>query len=324
MAAIVWAPYERRTEQYAQKLGASLHKIHYLRYKRPLLAPLKYVPQCLKTWAVLRRQRPSLVYVTNPPVFAALSVYVYCRWSGASYVMDTHSPALYQWKWAWSVPLQRALAGPALVNVVDQDRYRQLFESWGARALTLRDPPLSISPDSLVDLPEPKRFNITVINTFASDEPLEPVLEAAERFKDVEFFILGDTSLARKSPLKAAPDNVAFTGYLLGDTYWSRLRSSRGIIALTRFRHSLLAGAQEAMFMGKPLIVSKQPALTDYFTKGAIFVDNSPQSLVDGVRRLRAQEERLTEEIVELAGEKRKQWESKFQELLSLIGGGQC
>lgn len=320
IAAILWAPYEEHTTEFAKRLGATLYRIHYLHYKRPLWAPIKYPPQCLRTWAVLFRQRPSVVYVMNPPVFAALSVFVYCRLFGASYVMDTHSPALYSRKWGWTVPLQRALAKQALGNIVDQDRYKRLFESWGAKALVLTKPPTRIPSDKLIESADPNHFSVTVVNTFASDEPLEPVLGTAERLSEVRFFILGDTGLAKKTLLRTAPENVVFTGYLLGDAYWNRLHSSRVVMALTTYPYSLLAGAQEAMGIGKPLILSRQPALTEYFTKGAVFVDHSVESIVDGIREAQGQEHRLTQEIAHLAVEKRKRWETDFRELLALIG----
>lgn len=320
IVAILWAPEEGRTTEFAKHLGATLYRIHYLHYKRPMWAPIKYPPQCLKTWAVLLRQRPSVVYVMNPPVFAALSVFIYCRLFGASYVMDTHSPALYSRKWAWTVPLQRALAKQALGNIVDQDRFKHLFESWGAKALVLAQPPPSIPSDRLIDSADPNQFSVTVVNTFASDEPLEIVLGAAEQLSEFRFFVLGDTGLAKKALLRAAPDNVVFTGYLLGDAYWNQLHSSRVVMVLTTYPYSLLAGAQEAMGIGKPLILSKQPALTEFFTKGAVFVDHSVEGIVDGIREAQAQEHRLTQEIAHLAVGKQKRWEAGFRELLALIG----
>ncbi|MGB5931840.1 MAG: glycosyltransferase [Anaerolineae bacterium] len=324
IAAIVWAPDSPHAEHDAQRLNASLHKIHYLRYKRPLLAPIKYVPQCLKTWAVLRRQRPSVVYVIISPVVAALSVYIYCRLSGTPYIMDVHGHSLTSWKWAWTAPLQRALAKRALVNIVNHPGHKRLFESWGAKSLVLERSPMSIPGDRLKQVANPNQYSVTVVSTFTGDEPLELVLGAAEQLPEVRFFILGDTALAKRTLLRAAPDNVVFPGYLLGDEYWNRLYSSQAVMVLTTHPYSLLSGAVEGMALGKPLILSRQPVLTDYFTKGTIFVDNSVESIVDGVRELRGQEHRLTQEIVELAAEKRERWETVFQELLALIGGDPC
>lgn len=319
IAAILWAPYEKRTTFFARRLGATLYNVHYLRYKQPLYAPFKYPPQCLKTWAILARQRPSAVYVMNPPVVAAWSVYVYCRLARADLVMDTHPPALYSRKWGWSVPLQRALARRAFVNIVDQERFRRLFEGWGARAVVLSDPPVNLPAAARSEAPDPD-FTITVISTFASDEPLAPVLDAAQRVPDVRFFVLGDPSRADKNLLHAAPDNVVFTGYLLGEAYWRRLTASRCVMALTTYPHSLLGGAQEGMAAGKPLLLSRQPALTEFFSKGAVFVDHSTEGIVQGIDEARAHEQRLAADITQLALEKQQAWEIDFRELLALLG----
>jgi glycosyltransferase involved in cell wall biosynthesis len=321
LAAILWAPYEKRTTYFARRLGATLYNVHYLRYKRPLYAPFKYPPQCLKTWGILARQRPTAVYVMNPPVFAALSVYVYCRLARAHMVMDTHPPALFSRKWGWSAPLQRGLARRAFMNVVDQERFRQLFTAWGARAVVLSDPPVSLSAAAPVGAPDPDPdFSITVINTFAPDEPLAPILAAAQRLPDVRFFILGDVSRAGKNLRHAAPGNVVFTGYLLGDAYWRQLLASHCVMALTTYPHSLLGGAQEGMAAGKPLLLSRQPALTEFFSKGAIFVDHSADSIVQGIDQVRSHAPRLAADMAQLALEKQQAWEIAFQELLALLG----
>ena len=47
--AMVWAPEENRTATYARLLKAPLFNVHYLLYKRPYVAPFKYVAQALKT-----------------------------------------------------------------------------------------------------------------------------------------------------------------------------------------------------------------------------------------------------------------------------------
>jgi hypothetical protein len=160
---------------------------------------------------------------------------------------------------------------------------------------------------------------VTVVNTFNPDEPLEPILGAAKLLPQVRFFILGNTDLADRRLLRSAPDNVRFTGYLWHDAYWSQLRDSQAIMVLTNYPYSLLAGAQDGVDVRRPLILSRQPALTDYFTKGTVFVDNSIQSIVDAIQTVQRQEHQLTQEIVEFAAEKRLQWEANFQELLTLI-----
>ncbi len=82
-------------------------------------------------------------------------------------------------------------------------------------------------------------------------------------------------------------------------------------MVLSEDLYSLSSGAVEGMGLGKPLILSKQPALIEYFYKGALFVDNSIKGIVNGIITFRDQEKRLKQEIDELAFEKQKRWEMR-------------
>jgi glycosyltransferase involved in cell wall biosynthesis len=319
IVAIYWGISNPQTAAHAARLGAPLHYVHYLGWKRgPLIAAFKYLPQSAKTWSILRRERPAAVYVAISPVFAALSVYLYCLVSGAGFVMDVHNHALYSRQWRWSVPLVRLLARRSLMNIVDQPLNRELFDEWGVPVLILERPPLP--PDRGLELlPGSDAFSVTVINTFADDEPIAPVFGAAELLPAVMFYVLGDTGLADRDVLAGAPPNVTFTGYLNGDDYWSRLYSSQAIVALTTADYSLLSAAIEAMTVERPPILSRRQALTDYFSKGAVFVDHTAESIAEGVMELMEDDGRLTREISELNLEKRQRWESEADELASVL-----
>jgi glycosyltransferase involved in cell wall biosynthesis len=320
IVAIAWSPNCVRTKQYAKRLGATAHMIHYLQWKRPMLAPLKYIPQWIKTWITLYRERPTAVYVPIPPPFAALCVALYCRARGIPFVMDKHGHSLTGRKWAWTAPLQRWLARRARVNIVDQVRYQQLFEEeWDARAVRLERPPLQIDFDKLQRIDDPEKFTVTVVNTFAGDEPLDIVLDAARELPDIPFYVLGDTARATREQLASAPTNVTFPGYLHNEDYWNQLYSSRAIIVLTTESYSLLGGAQEGMSLGKPLIVSDQPALREYFTKGTVFVEHTAESIRDAVIEAREHEARLGQESLDMAAEKCQRWEHEFQRLLTFL-----
>lgn len=318
--AMVWAPEEARTELFSRNLNAPIYHVHYLLYKRPWIAPFKYVAQALKTWLILFRERPRVVYITNPPVFAPLCVWLYCALTGSHFVMDTHSPALYTPKWAWTVPLQKWLIKRALMNVTDQGRFKRQFEEWGGKALVLEKPPKLPPTNISGDLGSPTGFfDVLVVNTFAFDEPLDPVLDAARQLPNARFFITGDTSMAKPGTVENAPQNCIFTGYLRGNAYWDQVWRSRAVMVLTTFPHSLLGGAQDGAALSKPLILSKQPALEEYFTKGTVFVENTAQGIADGVQGALAREAQLSKEITELIHEKDVLWHQNFAELSTLI-----
>ncbi len=324
LAVIFWGPHSLNTERFARHLKAPAYMIHYLKWKRPLLAPVKYIPMWLKTWIVLLKQRPSAVFVINTPVFAPLCVYTYCMVYRIPFIMVVHGHTLSGRKWGWSRPLQRFLGKRALINLVSNSEYRQTFESWGGNVIFLEESPMDLTEWNREQMVKPGQFNVTVVSTFAGDEPLELVLEAARRLPEDYFYILGDTALADKEFLKSAPRNVEFPGYLKGDAYWNQLSLSQAIMVLTTNPQSLVAGGIEGMNLGKPLLLSRQPTLLEYFTKGAVFVDHSVDSLVAGIRIAQENEKTLARESTELNLEKCEEWDRTFQELLNLLRGAGC
>jgi hypothetical protein len=233
--------------------------------------------------------------------------------------MDTHPPALYSRKWGWTKPLQRFLSRFAVINVVDQERFKQLFETWGAKAVALESPPKHVPPN--VSSPvDPSYFDIIVVNTFAEDEPVTPILEAAMQLPPtVRFFITGDTARARPEVIANPPPNVTFTGYLWREEYWKRVNSSRVVMALTTYPYSLLQAAHEGLVLKKPLVLSNQPALTEYFPKGAVFVENTAASIVAGVKAAQEKEAQLSKELAALSEEHQERWDRNFKQLSTLL-----
>ena len=320
IAAIVWAPHEARTEAFARWLNAPLHNVHFLKERRPLLAPLKYVMQAFATWWILLRDRPAHVFVTNSPPVAGLCVMAYCVLTGTGFVLDVHPPSLYSRKWAWARPVQRFTSRFARAVLVDQERVAQLFRSWGAEAIVLRNPPKERIDTTMFERSDADRRTFVYIGTFAQDEPVEIIFEAAERVPDVRFYLLGNPELAPRHWIREAPDNVSFTGYVVGEDYWRRLDRAAGIIVLTTHAHSLLGGAQDGMHIGRPLLLSDQPALREYFTSGTVFIENTADGLVDGVETVLRRGAELEREIVDLREETDARWQRDFARLEELLG----
>ena len=172
---IAWHPYSRRAQLFSEKFGLRLHLVHTLK-RRYYLAPARYVLQAARTWRLLRRERPRLIFVQNPPIFAALVVYWYARLAGAHYLIDAHSGALLAPWWQWSLPLHGFLSRRAITTIVTNEHLRELVTGWGAEAFIVADIPTEFpagSPPQLAD-----GFRIAVINTFAPDEPLAEVMQA--------------------------------------------------------------------------------------------------------------------------------------------------
>jgi hypothetical protein len=320
LIAIVWAPEEQRTESLSRRLNAELHHIHFLRYKQPLYAPFKYPLQWFKTWQILFERKPKHIFVTNPPVFAAYCVYFYCLLSGAKLVLDTHPPALFMKKWAWSVPLQRWVSMRAYVNITDQYRFKRLFDGWGSKAtVVIERPPKDVGGKVLSSSPDPSKFEIGVVNTFGEDEPLQCVLDAAKLMPDMIFNITGDIEKGDKAMIDSAPPNCVFTGYLRGDDYWNMLNRCRAVMALTTWKNSLIMAGQDGITLHKPVLMSRQETTTEYFYKGTVFVENTGESIAEGIREIKRREQELIGETYAFLDERQKAWDANFAELVELL-----
>jgi len=317
---IAWAPYSRRSEVFARELRATLRCIHYLKFQAPPYAPFKYILQAVRTLQTLFEQRPEVVFVQNPPFVSGLVVSFYCRIARAQYVLDHHSAAFAP-IWNWTQPIQKRLARDAVVNIVTNQHWADVIHSWKAPALVMGDP--------FADLPPGEQFPIAsglttmaFVQTFAPDEPLEAVLEAAAQLPDVHLYVTGDISRRSASFLEGKPHNVTYTGFLPDSQYVGLLRAVDAIIVLTTRDHTLQLGGCEAVSAGKPLIVSDWLFLRQFFSKGAVYVKNSPENICQGIREVQRRKGQLRREIVALRAENRQEWQAKLVELKALVNGG--
>lgn len=316
---VFWGADSPASLDFARRLGADFHKVHCLKQNRPWLAPIRYLFMFFKTMLLLRSLRPKAVLVVNSPVFAPLTVFLYCRMAQIPYVMDIHGHSFIGWKWAWSRPLHGFLARRAKACLVDHTFHEHLFRSWGANTLLLERPLITPATSKVRKDILSKKFTLTLINTFAGDEPLEPLIRAAAYLPQIRFVVLGDIKMADARLLQNAPDNVCFPGYLLADQYWAQLSISNVVMILTNTPYSLVSGGIEGLVLGKPLILSSQPVLMDYFTQGALFVKHNPQSIKEAVLKSMKEEKTLKMQSLSLLAEKRSRWDSEFEKLLKIM-----
>lgn len=312
---IAWSAYSRRSQLIAQQLAMSLFLIHTLK-RRYFLAPLRYLLQSFKTLVVLVRERPTMTFVQNPPILAALLVYLYAWLTGGAYVIDAHTGALLAPWWRWSLPLHAFLSRRARATLVTNEHLAALVRQWGAPVYILSDIPADFPAGKA--FPIAGAFNVAVINTFSPDEPVGELLQAAAALPDVEFYITGDPIRAKASYLTHCPPNVHFTGFLPDAAYIGLLRSVQGIVVLTTDNHTMQRGACEALWLGQPLLLSDWPFLRRHFHKGAVYTANTSERIRDGICRLRVALPQLKAEILHLQQERRASWITDYNALQEL------
>jgi glycosyltransferase involved in cell wall biosynthesis len=317
---LVWGPpsHGPRSQVFAKELGIrEIHFINVTSRRGAWVAPFKYLLQAIRTFGLLSRKKPNLIFVQSPPGLAVLIVYLYCAMTGNHFIVDAHSAALQLpfWtkpRWFWS-----ALARKALTTIVTNEHFEKMLRDWGARALVLRDIPTTFPNGEAY--PMNGDFNVTVVNTFSSDEPLEQVLEAAQELEGVRFYITGKISRGDPSILVRAPENVQFTDFLSTEKYYALMRTSHAVMCLTTRNHTMQRGACEALSMGKPIVTSQWPLLQEYFNKGTVHVDNTSSGIRSGVYEMKSHYGRYLSGIRELQVSQQAEWQKKVKELAALV-----
>jgi len=315
---LAWSPssHTRRSELMAHKLGIPLRRI-YLLHKKRYLVPLRYTVQAIQTLLTLFRQRPRVVFVQNPPIFAPLFAWLYCALSGAGLIVDTHTDALQSTVWQWSLPLHRFLSRRALTTLVTNEHLRQIVAGWGAESQIIVDVPSELPAGKPYPLGHP--FNVALVSSFAPDEPLDEVIQAAGQLPEVGFYVTGNPKWEAKQLPDSRPANLHLTGFLPDDEYYGLLRSVQAVMALTTEDHTMQRGACEAVWLGQPIITSNWPVLRQAFHKGTVHVDNTAEGIRAGVSQMRASRQQLAGEVLLLQKERRQQWADITTRLETLI-----
>jgi glycosyltransferase involved in cell wall biosynthesis len=81
----------------------------------------------------------------------------------------------------------------------------------------------------------------------------------------------------------------------------------------------MLSGAFEALAVGKPLITSNWNCLMQYYSKGAICIDNSTAQIKEAIQTVKRKKEQLEKEIIQLKHERVKEWDERFYHLKESI-----
>jgi glycosyltransferase involved in cell wall biosynthesis len=312
---IAWAPHSRRSESLSKELNADLYLMHW-KFRKKLYAPFKYPLLSLKTWIILTKEKPSVVFVQSPPFICSLVCLIYARLFGSKIIIDAHTGA-WSGIWRYFFPLNKWVMRNSELTIVTNEELKRELNNLGIESFVLEDKLPELSKGKKTELK--KGFNIVVVNTFASDEPVGEILKAARESLDVNFYFTGNLAYAKRESLKNKPRNVVFTGFLSEDEFIGSLRASNAIMVLTTRNYTLLSGCYEAVSIEKPIITSDWPVLMSYFSKGCVYVDNSSSGIAEGVRRMLKNHEKLEREIKMLKIELNKEWNEKLEKLLEII-----
>jgi glycosyltransferase involved in cell wall biosynthesis len=267
-------------------------------------APLKYPRQFVATMGALVRQRARVVFVQSPPSFATWTAALYAMLARAALVIDMHSDAFERTVWTRPGMLNAIVVRRAGVTIVTAGHWAERVASLGGRPVVIPAVPTRLP---VGEPPPMEGFNVAVVATWASDEPVEAVFDAAALCPDVMFHMTGrPPDIDRYSG--RIPANVRLTGFLEETTYNGLLAHADAVMCLTTRDHTMQNGAAEALYLGTPIITSDWDILREYFSRGTIHVDNSADAIAAAVRRMQEEGPSYRAEVRALRGEIAERW----------------
>jgi len=321
MSFIAWVPEASRAGSISRALDGEWRTFYDLRIHRKVLVPVRYLLSAVRTIAYLVRHRPRAVIVQTPPVPAAALVLAWARVAGVPVVLDTHPASFGLDGRAFHrmmMPLLARLAPRVAGCIVTTPELGRQISDWNGRPLIVHEAPMvwaeEAEPHACSD-----RRRALFICTFVPDEPLMEVLEAARRVPDVTVQITGD--LRRRPPRAkaAAPGNVEWVGYLVGEQYVSALANADVVLALTDRPESVQRSAHEAVDALRPLVLSEWPHMRELFPY-AVLVENDPGSIAAGIEEALRRCEELSALAPDARGAQHRRWREQLGQLRAALG----
>ena len=304
----IWITWEdhRRTRGLCDYFQMDLH---VLGTRRSGLG--RYIELVSRTFRTLLTVRPQVVIVQSPSIVLSLVAILWRGWLGYRVVVDAHNEAVEPFinpsapfRWLTSYLLRHSD-----LTIVTNRALADIVISNGGRAVVL--------PDRIPDPPQLGRrtatpnpdFAVAVIATFASDEPVHNILEAASRLHPhVRFTITGNSNKLPAVVRRSAPPNVTFSGFLSEAAYWELLANVSLIVDLSLIDNCLVCGGYEALSVGTPLLVSNSRASRELFRAAARYTDNSTASIVAEIQQARRQIGSLRDNVVSVRDQLNREW----------------
>ncbi|MDZ7675010.1 MAG: glycosyltransferase [Acidimicrobiales bacterium] len=282
VAFLAWTPVGGRSADIAEAMGG-VAWCDYDERRRGWRTAERYLRSAVRQAVWLARHRPASVIATNPPIFCGLVAFAYARLARAPFVLDSH-PSAFGYKASRqgrvTQPIHRQLVRRSNAVLVTTEKPARTVSAWGGRPLLVHEPPARLE---IRTRPPRRRPLFSFINTFASDEPTAEVVEAARLVPEVDVAITGRISRAPRELLDAPPDNVEFVGWLDAAGYEDLLVRSTAVVSLTTEPTSVMRSAYEAVYAGRPLVLTDTEVLRELFPD-AVFTRNDPDALAHAVR----------------------------------------
>jgi hypothetical protein len=280
---------------------------------------LRWIELSVRTFHQLLKFRPRALLVQNPSVALALVGVALRPLFGYRLCVDAHNEAVEPCvhPQPWVVAVARWLLRRADITLVSNRYLAEAVARVGGRPFVLPDR-IPSPPVANTNVPLSNSFNIVLISSFAADEPIAAVIDAA-RGLDLTLYVTGNHRKLDPATAATLPPNVHLTGFLSETAYWDLLHAADAVIDLTTMDNCLVCGAYEATALAKPTLLSNNRASVELFGDSALFTDNSVADIRRCLTELKAQRPRLIDAAQNKSRQLREAWLAQATELTQLL-----
>lgn len=319
---VAWRIFQRRNTSVASKFN--LEAKYYYRHweeKSKLHKVVSYVLKAIDMSRDLIAYKPEVIFLQLPPVPVLYIVALYCRLTGCRYIPDCHNVMIYS-KWLnW--PFAKALLRSADAMLVHNEDVAIHAQTLGLNPITLRDPLPELSsssdPELLAQFGLQRATYVIVPWSFAYDEPISELFQAAESLPQTKFVM---TWFAEKLPSQlrdSVPPNLVLTGYLDDNSFNTLFSQAGAALVLTIREGTQPSAASEAISLGVPLIVSDLKTTKKLYEDVPVYVENTPTAIRDGVIKALAEREQLIAALQVFGEEYGKKLDGEIRSVKSLL-----
>lgn len=320
---IAWIVFHRRPVSMQSHFGYEIEFLTFAFHNR-YWRPLEYLIKSYTTLGLLLRKQPQTIWIQLAPTVLLYVAYLYKLLFNRKLkiIADCHN-VVFRNPW---------IRLPGVVSLLNRcDMVLVHNESFKERALAagmmnkclyvLEDRPATLE---CLELQQQSRFShpwVLFPCSFYIDEPIATVLAAAQLAPDITFVLTGNMNRAKGiHDLNSIPSNVELTGFLPTPEFDMLLCNTDAILALTIFDDVQVCTANEAVGIGKPLVISETKLLKKLFYKGAVYVNSlSPESIAQGCREAIARKNELIQETIELKAERNQRWLSQARKIDAIL-----
>jgi hypothetical protein len=296
---VAWAPSSPTFVDLAYLLDGRVVYLNILFGKR-WAAPFRYILLAVRTFRLIRRERPSAVFAQNPPIFCPLVVIASRRTMTFRMIVDHH--AVWSVKSIRTPGLSNMIAGleefvvkRADANITPNNNWTRQFEEMGARnAFTYHDflekstASSAKGALSVLDRLPPHRFLVIAAHGGHPEELLEEEVAAVQGLDNYVLVITGRREKIGRRLARLKPSgNIVYAGYLNQGDYESLKRTADVALSLSDEPNTVPHAIHEFLSHGVPTIVLKDDLLRSIFDGGIIEAETrSPDSIRDSIRRV--------------------------------------